>query len=134
MAALNQTGLVWVALAVVLLLTAQAGFAILHAGMMRPKNTVNVAAVKLSDLAIASLATWVIGFGLIFGDSLGGWLGASGFFLEKAGPAALSAYVLHALLCATAATIVSGALGERMSFGGQLILAALVRSEERRVG
>jgi len=127
MAALNQTGLVWVALAVVLLLTAQAGFAILHAGMMRPKNTVSVAAVKLSDLAIASLLTWVVGFGLIFGKSLGGWLGVSGFFLEGVdGPAALSAYVLHALLCATAATIVSGALGERMSFGAQLILTALV--------
>jgi ammonium transporter len=130
MAALNQTGLVWVALAVVLLLTAQAGFAILHAGMMRPKSTVNVAAVKVADLAIASLATWVIGFGLIFGRSLGGWLGVSGFFLDAeqswAGPSALSAYVLFALLCATTATIVSGALGERMTFGGQLLLAALV--------
>jgi ammonium transporter len=126
---LNQTGLVWVVFAAALLLLAQAGFALMHAGLLRPKNSVNVAASKLVDVAAAALVTWVCGFALLFGDSLGGWVGGSGFFLAgpaASSPALLASFVLHALLCATVATIVSGALAERMSFRGQVILALLV--------
>src|SRR5688572_21158568 len=100
--ALNPTGLLWVALAATLVLTAQAGFVALHAGLMRPKNTVNVAASKLVDASAAALLTFICGFGLMFGQSVGGWLGGSGFFLGgtfpgASQPATLAAFVLHAL-------------------------------------
>jgi ammonium transporter len=129
--ALTPTGLLLMALAAVLVLTAQAGFLALHAGLMRPKNTANVAAAKLVDASAAALLTFVCGFGLMFGESIGGWLGGSGFFLggSFAGAAqatTLSAFVLHALLCATVVTVVSGALGERMSFRAGVALAAFV--------
>src|SRR5262245_30330899 len=123
---LNQTGLLWLAFSVSLLVWVQGGFTALHAGLMRPKNPVNVATTKLVEAALAAILFWLLGSALLSGRSAGGWFGLSGFAASAADPSALAVFAYQLLLCVTTTTIVSGALGERMSFRATLALAAFV--------
>ena len=115
--------IVWVFLAAVMVMLMQAGFAILEAGLTRQKNCNNVLMKNIMDFAIGSIIFFIIGFGLMFGDSIGGFIGSSGFFdptkLNLPQFEALSPSVFiffQTVFCATAATIVSGAMAERTKF------------------
>lgn len=116
---------VWVILAGVLVMFMQPGFAMLEAGFCRAKNACNILMKNLMDFAFGSFFFWFIGFGLMFGA--GNWFsGTSGFFLHDAGntfdslswtTVPLEAkYFFQLVFCATAATIVSGAMAERTKF------------------
>lgn len=114
--------LLWTIVAAILVFWMQAGFAMLEAGFTRAKNVVNIMMKNLMDFSVGSLAFWAVGFGLMFGAS-GGWFGTSGFFLMGLEPnARLYAFALfQTVFCATAATIVSGALAERTRFSAYLV-------------
>ena len=121
--------LLWVLLCAGLVFVMQAGFLCLESGLTRSKNSINVAAKNLSDFAVAALLFWAVGFGLMFGPSLAGWIGTGLFGLAGQLPEEprLLAFVLfQVMFCATAATIVSGAVAERMRFGAYLALSAWV--------
>ncbi|WP_334133928.1 ammonium transporter [Tepidimonas sp.] len=121
--------LLWLLLCAGLVFVMQAGFLCLESGLTRSKNSINVAAKNLSDFAVAGLLFWLVGFGLMFGPSVQGWIGNGLFGLLDqlpAEPRLLGFVLFQIMFCATAATIVSGAVAERMRFGAYLALSAWV--------
>lgn len=127
MSHLQPLDLMWVLLCSALVFVMQAGFLCLESGLTRNKNSINVAVKNVADFAIATFVYWMVGFGLMFGYSLGGWLGTSHFgALDQFDLSApLMTFVLFQLMfCATSATIVSGAVAERMRFSTYVALTA----------
>ena len=125
--------IVWVFLGAVMVMLMQAGFAILEAGLTRQKNCNNVLMKNIMDFAIGSIIFLVVGFGLMFGESLGGIVGITGFIdptsLNLLQFEALSPTVFiffQTVFCATAATIVSGAMAERTKFSSYLIYTLVI--------
>lgn len=125
--------IVWVFLGAVMVMLMQAGFAILEAGLTRQKNCNNVVMKNIMDFAIGSIIFLVVGFGLMFGESLGGIVGITGFIdpttLNLSQFEALSPTVFiffQTVFCATAATIVSGAMAERTKFSSYLIYTLVI--------
>jgi Amt family ammonium transporter len=142
----------WVMVTAFLVFWMNAGFALLETGLCQAKNAVNILAKNFIVFAVSSLAFWMVGFGLMFGDggSLNWLTGTQGFFLGGAdnspamGPAyqgifaslnwtgvPLEAKFFFQLVFAgTAATIVSGAVAERIKFMSfivfSFVLVALV--------
>lgn len=136
----------WVMVAAFLVFFMNAGFCMLEAGMCRQKNAVNVLAKNLIVFALSTIAFWAIGFGLMFSNG-NGFIGVSGgFFLTGAdnSPATGDAYqgIFSALnwtgvplaakfffqlvFAGTAATIVSGAVAERIKFVDFLVFSLLL--------
>ena len=111
--------LLWIVLCAALVFVMQAGFLCLESGLTRNKNSINVAAQNVADFAIAALVYWLVGFGLMFGPTWGGWVGAGlfGLFDQIPNQTGVLAFVLFQLMfCGTATTIVSGTVAERMRF------------------
>ena len=77
--AAHSVDTLWVLICTVLVLLMQAGFSCLESGLVRAKNSINVAVKNVIDFCIAGLGFWVLGFGLMFGASQSGWIGMSGF-------------------------------------------------------
>jgi Amt family ammonium transporter len=118
----------WVLIASALVLIMQAGFLCLEAGSTRSKNSINVAIKNLSDFAIAALLFAMFGFSVMFGATWAGWTGPIEFFGsgEPLDGREAAFFVFEMMFCGTATTIVSGAVAERMRFGGYLIVAAVL--------
>lgn len=119
----------WVIMASSLVFFMQAGFSMVESGLTRSKNSINVAVKNLTDLGVSILFFWMIGFGLMFGDSLKGWVGESNFFYRFSDslsmfPAAF--FLFQAMFCSTSATIVSGAVAERMRYSSYIISTLLL--------
>ncbi|MFN7784014.1 MAG: ammonium transporter [Lysobacterales bacterium] len=111
--------LIWVAVCCGLVLMMQPGFALLESGLARSKNAVNVLMKNFTDCAITSLAFWMVGFGLLFGSNPSGWFGTSDFM--PASGDGLVNVLFQTLFAATAATIISGAVAERIRYLPYLI-------------
>lgn len=116
--------LVWTAVCAGLVLMMQPGFAFLESGLARAKNSVNVLMKNFTDCAIASIGYWVIGFGLMFGANPSGWFGTTGFIPD--GGDGLVNVLYQTFFAATAATIVSGAVAERIRYLPYLVGTFLV--------
>ncbi len=116
---------VWIATCAGLVLMMQPGFALLESGFCRAKNAVNVIMKNFTDCAIASLAYWAVGFGLMFGTSASGLIGTTDFF-PSGGGASLVNVLYQTFFAATAATIISGAVAERIRFVPYLVGSAIV--------
>ena len=120
----------------VLVIFMNAGFGMLEAGFCRQKNAVNILAKNLIVFGIATLAYWAIGYGLMYGDG-NAFIGTNGFLFSGdaaaygddpyplAVPAAIS-FLFQVAFAATAATIVSGAVAERIEFSAFLIFSTLL--------
>jgi len=127
-----QTNLdyVWTLIAAALVFFMQAGFAMVESGFTRAKSAVNIMMKNLMDFSMGSLFFWAIGFGLMFGTTKTGWFGTDGFFLSgfKAGgdPWVLAFWMFQCVFAATAATIVSGAVAERIKFTSYLVYSAVI--------
>jgi Amt family ammonium transporter len=121
---------VWTLVAAALVFFMQGGFALVETGFTRAKNAINIMMKNLMDFSVGSLAFWAIGFGIMFGVSSTGWFGTSGFFLSDFTPGkdpwVLAFWMFQVVFCATAATIVSGAMAERTKFAGYLIYSAVI--------
>jgi Amt family ammonium transporter len=121
---------VWTILAAALVFFMQAGFALLEAGFSRAKNAVNIIMKNVMDASAGALVFFAVGFGLMFGHSWGGFIGTDGFFLTGVGdkPQAwtFAFYFFQAVFAATAATIVSGAVAERIKFSGYLVFSVAI--------
>ena len=110
----------------------QAGFSMCEAGFTRAKNTGNILMKNLMDFCIGTPCFWLFGFGIMFGGSSAiiGTLdpmirGDYSAILPSGVP--LWAYVIfQTVFCATAATIVSGAMAERTKFSAYCIYSAAI--------
>ncbi len=124
---------IWVLICTILVILMQAGFTCLESGMVRAKNSINVAVKNVMDFCVAGLGFWLVGFGLMFGASAAGFFGLSGFAFQSGGANASAGmawvmvfFFFQLAFCSTATTIVAGAVAERMSFRGYLITAAVL--------
>ena len=115
----------WVLWAAALVFVMQAGFLCIEAGTTRSKNAINVAMKNIADFAVAVSVFWLVGFGIMMGVSHSGWFGTShfGWALSTDDSWLLTLFIFQAMFCATAATIVAGAVAERMPFLGYLWLS-----------
>lgn len=120
--------ILWVLICAGLVFTMQAGFMCLEAGVTRRKNNINVAMKNIADFGVSTVIYWLFGYGLMFGASLGGWIGSSQFAPDLGRENAwLASFVLFQIMfCGTAATIMAGAVAERMRFAGYLIVMVLI--------
>jgi Amt family ammonium transporter len=117
---------IWIILGSALVFMMQAGFAMVESGLTRSKNSINVEIKNLTDYGISTVVYWIAGFGLMFGASLGGMLG-TGFFLFNPPSVWPAVFLLfQAVFCSTSATIVSGAVAERMRFSSYIISTILL--------
>lgn len=127
-----QTNLdyVWTIIAAALVFFMQAGFALLETGFTRAKNALNIIMKNVMDVGVGSIAFFVLGFGLMFGTTAGGWIGTDGFLLGSIGSYSVewsyTFFFFQAVFAATAATIVSGAVAERTAFNAYLIFSILM--------
>jgi len=71
---------VWILITAVLVMFMQAGFAMVEAGFTRTKNTANILMKNLMDFAIGSIIFWILGYTLMYGDDIGGFLGKVSLF------------------------------------------------------
>ncbi|UOQ84246.1 ammonium transporter [Gracilibacillus salinarum] len=110
---------VWITIAAILVFFMQAGFTALEAGLVRAKNSINVAIKNVADLLIATVVFSLVGFGIMFGHSSGGWFGTSLFFFDQLAedPWNWAFLFFQIVFAGTAATIVSGTIAERVKFG-----------------
>ncbi|MED5407051.1 MAG: ammonium transporter [Pseudomonadota bacterium] len=120
---MEQIDMVWVLFCSCLVLFMQAGFSCLEAGLIRAKNTINVVIKNTVDFAISVVGFGLIGFSVMFGPSMLGWLGEPFSLLNMASPHIYLVFIFQAMFCATATTILSGAVAERMSFYGYCFVA-----------
>ena len=116
----------WVLVAAGMVFIMQAGFMCLESGLSRAKNSINVAVKNLADFSISVIGFWLIGFGLMFGKTLGGWVGSSHFALSTQDNWTIIFFVFQSVFCGTVATIDSGAIAERAKFKSYLVISALV--------
>ncbi len=119
---------IWTMVAAALVLFMQIGFLFLEAGMVRSKNSINVAQKNVTDFVLSVSVFYVIGFSIMFGPSVSGWLGSptSLAFFEQMPDWTYTFFVFQAVFVGTAATIVSGAVAERMKFSGYLVMAGIL--------
>jgi len=148
--ALNNVALdtLWVLFAAFLVFFMNLGFAMVEAGLQQAKNSVNISAKNFIVFAISSIAFWFIGWGLMFGDG-NGFMGYKGMFmmsgpdnspaignsyhgvysaLNWTGVPLYAKFFFELVFCATAATIVSGAVGGRIKFIAFIIFSFILTS------
>ncbi|GBE00625.1 ammonia channel precursor [bacterium BMS3Abin08] len=121
---------IWTLMAAFLVFFMQAGFAMVETGFTRAKNAVNIIMKNLMDMSIGALAFWAVGFAVMFGATKTGWFGTTGFFLSDyangGDPWTLAFWMFQVVFCATAATIVSGAMAERTKFVAYLAYSVVI--------
>ncbi|MGD1862078.1 MAG: ammonium transporter [Leptolyngbyaceae cyanobacterium] len=126
---------VWILVASTLVVFMNAGFGMLEVGMCRQKNAVNILSKNLIVFGLALLTYWTVGFGFMFGQGTS-FIGLSGFFMSgdsatygldpfPAGLPVTIFFLFQAAFAATSATIVSGAVAERIRFDAFLIFSVV---------
>ncbi|MDK2807823.1 MAG: ammonium transporter, Amt family [Clostridiales bacterium] len=127
--------IVWTMLGAVLVFFMQAGFAAVETGFTRAKNAGNIIMKNLMDFVLGSIFFFLFGFALMFGLDKAGILGTSGFLNPSALADEMGLFnglpihvflIFHTVFCATAATIVSGAMAERTKFAAYLVYSAAI--------
>ncbi len=119
----------WVAVSGALVFFMQPGFSMVESGLTREKNSINVAIKNLTDIGISLFVYWLVGFALMFGKSAGGFLGLTGFIPGASGNIDFNTgtfLFFQAMFCSTSATIVSGAVAERMKYSSYIISTFLM--------
>ena len=121
----------WVLIAAALVFFMQAGFAILESGLTRAKNAGNIIMKNLMDFCIGTPIYWFVGFGIMFGT--GSLVGGIDLFtrgdysaVTPDGVPFYAFFIFQTVFCATAATIVSGAMAERTDFRAYCIYSAII--------
>ena len=118
---------IWFLIGAALVFWMQAGFAMVEAGFTRAKNAGNIIMKNLMDFCIGTVMFILIGFGLLLGEDLVGFIGKPGLDIFKSyGDFDWSAFVFNLVFCATTATIVSGAMAERTKFLSYCIYSAVI--------
>lgn len=122
---------IWVLLGAILVFVMQAGFAMVETGFTRAKNAGNIVMKNLMDLSLGTIVFWALGFGLMFGTDIGGLIGFPDFFVQgdygvKDAYPSYAYLIFQTVFCATAATIVSGAMAERTKFLAYCVYSVVI--------
>ncbi len=104
----------------------QAGFCLLESGLVRSKNSINVAVKNVLDCALAMLLFVCVGCSIMFGVSAGGWVGVPFSVDFGSDPKLMSFMLFQLVFCSTATTIVSGAVAERIRLPIYFLIAFIV--------
>ncbi len=137
---------IWVIFAAALVFFMNLGFAAVESGLARQKNSVNILSKNFIVFAVSSLGFFILGWGLMFGDG-NGFMGLKGLFMASGAdnsPAAGAAYqgvysaiswarvpfwakyFFQLVFCGTAATIVSGAVAERIKYLSFIVFSLIL--------
>jgi ammonium transporter, Amt family len=127
----NAINVLWVLLAGFLVFFMQAGFAMVEGGMCRAKNVGNLMLKNLMDFSVGSVLFFAIGYGIMFGADRAGLIGTDNFFLSNFTYSDESSFnwaffMYQLMFAATAATIVSGAVAERLKVSSYLIYTVVI--------
>lgn len=127
--------IIWTMLGAFMVFFMQAGFSACETGFTRGKNAGNITMKNVMDFVLGSIFFYLIGFALMFGGETGGFIGTQGFL----NPSSLADgggffnglpihvfMIFHTVFCATAATIVSGAMAERTKFSAYLVYSVCI--------
>ncbi len=118
----------WTLVGTVLVFFMQAGFAMVETGFTRAKNAANIIMKNLMDFVLGSLAFFFIGYSIMFGDDIGGYIGMPSLFmdgLDSTIPGSVH-FMFQNVFAATAATIVSGSVAERTKFSSYLVYSFII--------
>ena len=114
----------WTLLGAALVFFMQAGFAMVETGFTRAKNAGTIIMKNLMDFSLGTPIYWLFGFGIMFGGT-GALIG--GFdFMTNGGDGGYTTLIFQTVFCATAATIVSGAMAERTKFSSYCIYSMII--------
>jgi len=122
---------VWVLLCAAMVFFMEGGFAFLEAGFIRAKNSMNIVMKVFTDCTVGMLSYWAIGFGIMYGLDKAGIFGTTGFFIGgdlshiKLRIPIYAYWLFQAAFAVAMASIVSGAVAERMKFSPYIIYTAL---------
>ena len=121
----------WVLLGAILVFFMQPGFAMVETGLTRAKNAGNIVMKNFMDFSLGTIVFWFLGFGLMFGEDIGGIIGTPDLFVMNydtgdAGYPPLVYLFFQTVFCATSATIVSGAMAERTKFSAYCIYSVAI--------
>jgi Amt family ammonium transporter len=105
----------------------QAGFCFLEAGSVRSKNSINVAIKNFTDFCLAVTVFWCFGFAVMFHQT-GDLITVDYLFFSVTDPKLTSFFFFQLVFCGTTASIMSGAVAERTTFAGYLLVAFFVSS------
>ena len=130
---ISSVNTIWVLLGAALVFFMQAGFAMVETGFTRAKNAGNIIMKNLMDFCLGTPIFWILGFGLMFGAGsfIGGYHGIAseanyGNGMLPDGVPFFAFFIFQTVFCATAATIVSGAMAERTKFAAYLVYSAVI--------
>jgi Amt family ammonium transporter len=118
---------IWVVLTAAMILLMEGGFALLEAGFVRSKNSVNIIMKVFADITIGTLCYYLIGFALMYGSDLFGIIGKSGFMLKgnfsylHLSVSTDTFWLFQAAFVIAVISIVSGAVAERINFRAYLL-------------
>ena len=118
---------IWVVLTAAMILLMEGGFALLEAGFVRSKNSVNIIMKVFADITIGTLVFFLIGFGLMYGKDLLGFIGTSGFLMKgdlshlDLSISIDSFWLFQGAFVIAVISIVSGAVAERINFRAYLL-------------
>jgi len=119
----------WTLIAAFMVFFMQLGFAMVETGFTRAKNAVNIIMKNLMDFSMGAIGYWAVGFALMFGATTTGFFGTEGFFLsnwDMQDHWTLAFWIFQTVFCATAATIVSGAMAERTNLKAYLLFSLVM--------
>ncbi|MFK8078583.1 MAG: EAL domain-containing protein [Granulosicoccus sp.] len=120
---MDEINSLWRILAIFLVLSMQAGFLLLEGGRVRSKNSVNVAQKNVTDLVVTWIGFLAVGFTLMYGVGIPQLVGTESS--AKPGPDLLD-FLFQFCFCCTTATILSGAVSERISFRAYIVLVLVI--------
>ncbi|CAM9777356.1 unnamed protein product [Ectocarpus fasciculatus] len=128
----------WLMFGAILVFFMQTGFAMLEVGSVSIKNTKNILIKNIGDASLGAICWWLLGFGVAFGDTSGKFIGTNTFALKGAffegedgtltNGYSYASWLFQWAFAATAATIVSGAVAERVSFNAYIIYSLVLTS------
>ncbi|MBP1934389.1 ammonium transporter [Ammoniphilus resinae] len=121
----QSVDLVWMMMGAFLVFFMHAGFAMLETGFTRSKNALNILTKNILTMSIGSTLYFLIGYAIMFGESFHGLIGTSGFLLDGHSDQ-MGFAIFQAVFAATCATIISGAVAERMKLGSYIVLTILM--------
>ncbi len=126
----SSVNTIWILVAAALVFLMQAGFAMVETGFTRAKNAGNIVMKNLMDFALGTPIYWLLGFGIMFGAGNGifGWIDpmVRGDYTPPEGIPLMAFLIFQTVFCATAATIVSGAMAERTKFAAYCIYSMVI--------
>lgn len=124
----SSVDVIWTLVAAFLVFFMQAGFTLVEAGFTRAKNAGNIIMKNMVDFCFGSVLYWIIGFGIMFGTQSAIFGGIHIFAMDSFEFAMPTpAYMFfQTVFCATAATIVSGAMAERTEFKAYCVYSAVI--------